>query len=82
MIVVASLIQGWDHPPVAEVFLAKPTKSLGRYVKTIGHATRTLDGVLEHNMNLEQRLAAIAASAKPCFTVHDITDSSRHHRLC
>jgi len=82
MIVVASLIQGWDHPPVAEIFLARPTKSLGRYVQTIGRGTRTLDGVLEHNMNLEQRLAAIAASAKPCFTVHDITDSSRHHRLC
>jgi superfamily II DNA or RNA helicase len=79
---VGILTTGWDHPPVSEIFIAKPTKALNKYTQMIGRATRTLDGVLEPCETAAQRKAAIAASGKPHFVIHDLTDSSRCHQLC
>ena len=79
---VGILTTGWDYPPLAECFLAKPTKALNKYTQMLGRCTRTLDGVLEGHDTPEARKEAIAASAKPHFVVHDITDSSRCHKLC
>jgi len=81
---VGILTTGWDFPPLSEIFLAKPTKALNKYTQMIGRATRSLEGVLD-GLDLaspEERRAAIAASAKPSFVIHDITDSSRCHKLC
>jgi len=81
---VGILTTGWDYPPLSEIFLAKPTKALNKYTQMIGRATRTLEGVLDglDEAPAEERRAAIAASAKPGFIIHDITDSSRCHKLC
>ena len=48
----------------------------------VGRGTRTLAGVIDGLATAEERKAAIAASAKPSFVIHDITDSSRCHKLC
>lgn len=79
---VGILTTGWDYPPLSEIFLAKPTKALSKYVQMVGRGTRSLEGVLDKATTAEERRAAIAASKKPHFLIHDITDSSRCHRLC
>jgi len=79
---VGILTTGWDHPPVSEIFIAKPTKALNKYTQMVGRGTRTLTGVLEGCETVEQRKAAVAASQKPYFVIHDLTDSSRCHQLC
>lgn len=79
---VGILTTGWDYPPLSEIFLAKPTKALSKYVQMVGRGTRSLPGVIDGLGTIEQRRAAIASSAKPHFVIHDITDSSRCHKLC
>lgn len=79
---VGILTTGWDHPPVAEIFIAKPTKALNKYTQMVGRGTRTFDCDIDSCSTPEQRKAAIAASRKPNFVIHDITDSSRCHQLC
>lgn len=79
---VGILTTGWDHPPLREIFLAKPTKALSKYTQMIGRGTRALTGVLDGLETVAERKAAIKASAKPEFIIHDITDSSRCHQLC
>jgi superfamily II DNA or RNA helicase len=79
---VGILTTGWDHPPVSEIFLAKPTKALNKYTQMIGRGTRNLTGVTDGLETAAERKAAIAASDKPFFIVHDLTDSSRCHKLC
>ena len=78
---VGCLTTGWDHPPVSEVYICKPTKSLSKYTQMIGRATRTLKNVIDGLDTVEQRLDAIKASDKPHFVVHDLTDSSRCHKV-
>lgn len=78
---VGVLTTGWDYDRLSEIFIAKPTKSLSKYVQMVGRGTRTLDGVLGDLTTREERLAAIAASGKPHFRIHDITDSSRCHQV-
>ena len=79
---VGCLTLGWDFPPVRKLFIAKPTKSKAKYTQMFGRGTRPLAGVVDGFGSAEQRKRAIAESAKPCFEVFDITDSSRHNDLC
>lgn len=79
---VGILTTGWDHPPVSEIFLAKPTKALNKYTQMVGRGTRTWQAEIDKFETAEERKAAIAASPKPYFVIHDITDSSRCHQLC
>ena len=44
-------------------------------------AVLPLKGILQPGMTKEERLAAIADSDKPFFTIYDITDSSSHIQL-
>ena len=79
---VGILTTGWDHPPVSEIFIAKPTKALNKYTQMVGRGTR-IDGVdIEGLATAAERKAAIAGSKKPHFIIHDLTDSSRCHQLC
>jgi len=78
---VGILTTGWDFPPLSEIFMAKPVKALNKYTQMMGRPTRPLTGVIDGLHTKEARKAAIAASAKPFFTVHDLTDSSRCHQL-
>lgn len=79
---VGILTTGWDHPPVSEIFIAKPTKALNKYTQMVGRGTRTLAGNIDGLETVAERKAAIAASDKPHFVIHDLTDSSRCHKLC
>jgi superfamily II DNA or RNA helicase len=75
------LAYGWDFPALRNIYNAAPTRSLAAYEQRIGRGTRPLAGVLSSHMTMEERLAAIAGSDKPFFTIYDITDSSRHIQL-
>lgn len=78
---VGILGYGWDHPELRNIYMAAPTRSLSRYEQRLGRGTRVLPGLIHHEMTRDERLAAIAASAKPHFNIYDITDSSRSHQL-
>jgi superfamily II DNA or RNA helicase/uncharacterized protein (DUF3820 family) len=71
--------RGVDIPEINEIFNARPTKSKSRYLQVIGRGLRSLGGVLSNEMTLEERRAAIAASAKPDWVIHDITNTCRFH---
>jgi|LakMenEpi03Aug12_release.lakeMendotaPanAssembly.Ray.scaffolds.fasta_scaffold22990_2 superfamily II DNA or RNA helicase len=71
--------RGWDCPMVNEIFNAAPTKSKATFLQGLGRGTRALTGVLDGKHTAEERLAAIAASAKPDWIFHDITNTSRFH---
>ena len=75
------LAYGWDHPRLKNIYNAAPTRSLPRYEQRIGRGTRPLKGILQPGMTKGERLAAIADSDKPFFTIYDITDSSSHIQL-
>ena len=78
---VGCLLLGWDHPPIAKVFIARPTLNAARYRQMYGRGTRPLPRVIDGLWLPDQRKRAIAESAKPHFEVFDITDSSRHNSL-
>jgi superfamily II DNA or RNA helicase len=71
--------RGWDCPEVNEIFNAAPTKNKATFLQGLGRGTRALGGVLDGQHTAEERLAAIAASAKPDWIFHDITNTSRFH---
>jgi superfamily II DNA or RNA helicase len=78
---VGILTLGWDAPHVRKLFVARLTASRCLYTQIFGRGTRCLPGVIDGLHTVEQRLEAIANSAKPFFEVYDITDSSRHNDL-
>lgn len=78
---VGILGMGWDHPPLTNIYLAAPSRSLARLEQRIGRGTRLLPGVLQPGMTLEERRAARLASDKPTFNVYDITATVSHHQL-
>lgn len=78
---VGILTLGWDAPHVVNIFNARPTASSCLYIQVFGRGTRCLPGVIEGLDTVGERLAAIAASAKPHFRMFDITDASRHNDL-
>jgi superfamily II DNA or RNA helicase len=75
------LTTGFDHPPLACITMACPTKSLTKYMQSIGRGTRTLPGVLKPGMTKERRLNKIENSKKPHCTILDIVDNSSKHSL-
>ena len=77
---VRVLGRGVDIPFINEVYLAAPTKSKSSYLQAIGRATRTVDNCLAGCQTIEERLAAIAASSKPTWVLHDLTATSEFHQ--
>jgi superfamily II DNA or RNA helicase len=75
------LTVGFDHPPLSCITMACPTKSLTKYIQSIGRGTRALSGVLKPGMEKEERLYAIRNSDKPHCTILDIVDNSSKHNL-
>jgi len=75
------LIEGYDHPEIEIVAMARPTKSRSRYAQMIGRALRPLPNLVEEIDTPELRRAAIAASAKPCCIVLDFVGNSGRHKL-
>lgn len=70
---VGVLAYGWDYPELRYIFSAAPTRSLTTIEQRLGRLTRTLPGVLDKDMNQEERLAAIASSEKPFGHFYDLT---------
>jgi len=76
---VRVLGRGVDIPIINECFNCAPTKSKATYTQMLGRMTRTVGNCLEGCETAEERLAAIAASAKPSWVLHDLTATSRFH---
>ncbi len=65
------LTEGWDCPDVSCVCVLRPTKIRSLYVQCVGRGTRPLPGVIDGLTAAADRIAAIAASAKPYLRILD-----------
>jgi superfamily II DNA or RNA helicase len=72
--------EGYDDPTVRAVVNARPTKSRALYVQIAGRGLRVLPGIGEL-ATVEERIAAIKASAKPDCLLVDITGCAGRHKL-
>lgn len=73
--------EGYDNPNIQNILMMRPTMSRSLFLQMIGRGSRTLKGTLDGIETAEERIAAIANSAKPFCTVVDFTDNSRDIRL-
>lgn len=73
--------EGYDNPAVEVIAMGRPTLSLSTYLQMAGRGTRTLPGVLEGKLTVEERLAAIAVSAKPRVRIVDFKGNSLRHSI-
>lgn len=73
------LTTGYDEPTIECVILNRATKSLPLFLQCIGRGSRTLKGVIDNCKTDDERLSAIAASAKPNFITLDF--GMNHDRL-
>jgi superfamily II DNA or RNA helicase len=75
--------EGFDSPIIRNVVVARLTKSRSRYVQMVGRGLRPLDGLLTglETADPQERVARIAASAKPSCRVFDLLGSSMDHSL-
>lgn len=81
---VGIAIEGFDAPVADMILQCRPTKSLGLYTQLIGRATRPEAGVLDpypEKGQRDQRLAAIARSAKPDMLILDFVGTAAYHKL-
>lgn len=75
--------EGFDAPATSVIAIGRPTKSRALYTQMVGRGTRPLPGVVDPFETAEDRIAAIAASAKPdCLVLDFIGQSSRHKLIC
>jgi superfamily II DNA or RNA helicase len=65
------LTEGWDCPDVSCVCVLRPTKIRSLYVQCVGRGTRPLTGTIDGLGSAAERIAAIAASAKPDLRILD-----------
>lgn len=81
MVNVDVLSTGYDNPFVEIVVMGAPTKSLLKYTQRLGRVTRALPGIVDGWNSKDERLAAIAASAKPFARILDIGGNSGSHKM-
>lgn len=76
--------KGVDAPNCSCILMAHMTKSWTRYMQRAGRATRPLDGLLNgmEDAIAEERLAKIAASAKPDALILDLVGVCGKHEVC
>ncbi len=72
---------GFDYPGIGVVTLARPTKSLTKYMQMLGRGTRTLSGVIDGIESAEDRKIAIKNSNKPNAIILDIVDNIQKNTL-
>jgi superfamily II DNA or RNA helicase len=65
------LTEGWDHAEVSAVVPLRVTTIRSLLAQMVGRGTRPLTGVIDGMNTVEERLAAIAASAKRDLLVFD-----------
>lgn len=76
--------EGFNVPSIANVVMARLTKSIVYYTQAIGRGTRPLReliAALNACPNASERRAVIAASAKPRVRVFDFVGNSGRHKL-
>jgi superfamily II DNA or RNA helicase len=78
--------EGWDDPAedlrgVQVLIMARLTKSLLLYTQMLGRGVRTLSGTLDGCSSSDERIAAIAASAKPFCHVIDFCGNAGQHKI-
>jgi superfamily II DNA or RNA helicase len=75
------VVEGFDVPDIDGVCVLRPTKVWSFAVQAWVRATRTLTGLIDRLETKEERLAAIAGSAKPCFYIIDFLWLADQHDL-
>jgi superfamily II DNA or RNA helicase len=75
------LKRGFDDAGIRAVSLWRPTQILSFYEQVILRGTRPMPNTIERCFTREERLAAIAASAKPDFLIIDPLWLSDRHNL-
>lgn len=73
-------IEGFDNTEIA-VVIPKTCQHWARYCQMVGRAIRPAYGVLQDEMNREQRLEAIRQSRKPSCVILDIYGLGSKHSL-
>jgi superfamily II DNA or RNA helicase len=73
--------EGYDNAFVEVIAMGAPTLSLTKYLQMAGRGTRTLPGVLEGKLTVEDRLRAIRDSAKPRVRIVDFKGNSHRFKL-
>lgn len=73
--------EGYDHPGIECVIMARATKSRAKYCQQVGRGTRPLPGVVDGIDSAEDRIKAISASAKKNLLVVDFVGNSGRHKL-
>lgn len=73
--------EGYDNPGIEMVTMARPTKSKTLFTQQVGRGTRTLEGTIDGIATVEDRIAAIAASAKTKLLVLDFVGNCGRHKL-
>jgi len=77
------LTEGYDHPGVEVIVMARPTKSRALYAQMAGRSMRPLPGIVEKLETAEERRTAIMHSAKPyCLILDFVGNSGRHKLVC
>ena len=74
-------LEGLDVPKCRGIVIARPTKSESLYIQMAGRGGRP-EGWIGQLPSRGERVAAIAASAKPNFLLLDITGHAGRHSLC
>ena len=83
---VGVFTEGMDEPTIRTILMGRPTKSRSLYAQMAGRGTRALRGVIEGDgangtwriEDPEDRVKAIAESAKPRIQIVDFVGNSRH----
>ncbi|NII81704.1 MULTISPECIES: DEAD/DEAH box helicase [unclassified Pedobacter] len=75
------LTTGYDEPTISCVIMNRATKSLPLFLQCVGRGSRALPGVLDGLSTDEERLAAIASSAKPHFILLDFGMNHDRHGM-
>lgn len=75
------LTTGYDEPTVEAIIMNRATKSIALWLQCCGRGSRPIDGSIGGLPTKEERLAAIAASSKPYFTVLDFGMNHDQHGL-
>lgn len=74
-------LEGTDLPNVSVVGMARPTKSRALYSQMIGRGLRPVSGLIDGIPLANDRVKAIADSAKPKCLVVDFVGNSGRHKL-
>jgi superfamily II DNA or RNA helicase len=71
-------VEGYDHPGIGVVAMARPTLSWSRYVQCAGRGARPIEAPDRFTTPAERK-AFIRGGEKPCVTLIDFVGNSKRH---